>query len=81
VICAAIRAQRIWRRLFKGNAVGLVAQLLQVAHQRLQACDVAAVSIEYPPRPGVKDGCVDWRTVAIVLSGSVRRATLLSAGH
>jgi len=81
VICTAIRAQRIWRRLFKCNAVGFVAKLLQVAHQRLQSRDVAAVGIQHPPRPGIEDGRVDWWTVAIVFSRAVRRATLLSAGH
>jgi hypothetical protein len=81
VICATVRAQRVWRRFFKGNSVSFVAQLLEVAHQRLQACDIAAVGIQYPPRAGVENGSVDWWTVAIVLSRAVGRATLLSAGH
>jgi hypothetical protein len=81
VICAPIGAQRIWRWLFKGNSVGFVTELLQVAHQRLQACNVAPVGIQYPSRTGVENGGVNWRPVAIVLAGAVRRATLLSAGH
>jgi hypothetical protein len=81
VICAAIRAQGVWRRLLKGNSVGFVSQLLQVAHQSLQACDIAPVGVEHTPRTRVEHRRVDRRTVAIVLSGAIRRATLLSAGH
>lgn len=62
---ATVLAQRVGRRFLEGQSIGLVAQLLQVAHQCFQSVYVVSVGIQHPPRARVQERGVDRRASAV----------------
>src|SRR5690348_3210406 len=53
-VSATVLAQGIWRWVVEGYLVGFVAQLLEIAHQRLQSTRVATMCRQHPPRACVE---------------------------
>src|SRR5262245_53030132 len=77
---SSVFAQSVGRWLLEGGPVGLVAQLLEVAHERLQSLHVTAVRREDAPRARVQGASV----LVARLPGrpfSRYRATLLAPRH
>src|SRR5205085_2239153 len=56
--CTAVFPQRIWGGILKCDPVRLVAQLRQIANERLEPCWIAAVRGQHAPRAGVEHGGV-----------------------
>jgi len=76
---APVLAQRIWRRLVECHAIGLLAELLQIAHERFEAPRVAAIGGEHPSRTRVERARIFTRRLRGAFSGY--GTTLLSARH
>ena len=49
-----ILPQRVRRRIFERHFVGLVAKLLEIAHERFQPLGIAAVDRQDPSRTGLE---------------------------